>query len=208
MGITQAWVEAQETSQDIVWYPQLNALPFLSNGQLVLSFFGADSASGFHPVVPVRGLPSNISDQVRSSFERRERPSEEEELGASWISWREAKAIDWEVPEALPERRMLRYPIAGGVEYVADSQAASIAWFSRRFGYNEAELLASWQPGHSWGLGDSLYMVEGKRRKDYRDEGWRLLADTLAFLARLSGDDGVRLIIGWVQEATRKQVQF
>lgn len=83
---------------------------------------------------------------------------------------------------------------------MGETQAEGKAWLAKRSGHTEAELLSSWQPGIIGGYGDAIYRVEGKRRKDLVDEGWKLLSGSLAFLARDYGEESVRLIVGWIHE--------
>jgi hypothetical protein len=198
MQLTQAWVEVHLDDRETLWSLTINALPFLSkNESLVTSLFGGGPiVVDFHPVVPTRTLPPDASPQVKGYFEQSEAKAKEA-LVSSWMSWQEASTINWNEPDTLPERRLLRCPLAGGGNYVGETQAEGISWLAKESGHTEAEVWSMWQPGIIGGYGHSIYRVEGKRRKDLVDEGWKLLSASLAFLGRAYGDTSVRLLVGW-----------
>ena len=91
------WVEVGD---DETWYAVINAGQLLDrNYDTFGMLFGVRNRAGFTPVAPDRGLPTDISDEVREHGNPPEGADDDAWIcyhSPTWISWAEVRAIQWE----------------------------------------------------------------------------------------------------------------
>ncbi|MEU8543769.1 hypothetical protein AB0C52_27900 [Streptomyces sp. NPDC048717] len=96
------------------WQPAID-LALLYGGRSYDAFgclFGVRNRAGFRPLAQERGLPPDVSAEVRSCYE------DDPDLyhSASWIGWEELAAVDWDEPAAV-ERMTRRQAVKDDPEW-------------------------------------------------------------------------------------------
>jgi hypothetical protein len=93
-------------------------------------FFGVRNYAGFRPLAPERGLPADVSPQVKQEVER----FGKEAFGLSWIAWEEIKQIDWDEESLHVDKRVHEYRRNERGELVYSVKAAWDREFAERVG--------------------------------------------------------------------------
>lgn len=89
------WVEvrAPVTDQDPRWRAVVRIDWIVSrNYGMFGSLFGVRNDYGFRPIAPSRGLPHDVSSELKGYGDA---PLESSPEWVSWITWREIREIDW-----------------------------------------------------------------------------------------------------------------
>lgn len=156
--------------------------------------FGVRNYASFRPLAAGRGLPDDLSDTVRQEVEGWGYHD------ATWISWAEVAAVDWDEPATGPDQRMHEYRRRpdGALEYVGKSQ------WSRRLaevaGISMGDALADrvrLTEGQEFTDGDTVFRAESLLRRHAAppDGAWRPVWKIMETLADRAGPDGVRLVV-------------
>ncbi|MEU6868377.1 hypothetical protein ABZ924_34970 [Streptomyces sp. NPDC046876] len=95
--------------EDSSWDAAID-LSLLYNGNSYDAFgclFGVRNYSGFRPLAEGRGLPPDVTEEVRGYYE------DDPYLyhSASWIGWEELAAVDWDEPNLPVDARVHEYRI-------------------------------------------------------------------------------------------------
>lgn len=204
------WIECQNPDPDLdsgdePWSAAID-IHFLTQGRDYDAFgslFGEGllgNSSGLRPIAPRRGLPPDVSAQVRADADR----SADGASGHSWVTWAEIQAIDWDELGEQPDRRVHIYTRdADGTlrfETKALYDAALTEGLRAVVDKEEAESQLSpriWQAGAEWELGGKVYRVERLSRSETR-EFWSGVFFFMEYLARRYGADGVRLVVWFI----------
>jgi hypothetical protein len=192
------WIECRQSfmlaGETTPWQAAIS-LDFLFYGRNYDAFgclFGVQNYANFRPVAAERGLPADISPQVKEEHQHWG-----EAFGASWISWAEIKAIDWEEPAALPEARIHWYRRAADGSLVFVGKAAWDRDCAEAVGHTLGEEIVgrgTWPEGQEWEINGKIYRSEHLRRKNARGS-WTVVFAVMEALASNYGDDGVRMIV-------------
>jgi hypothetical protein len=156
---------------DVVWAGILLNRNYNAFGCL----FGVRNYSGFVPIAPERGLPSDPSRRVR---EQAERPNSD--YSHSWVTWAELKGVDW--TESVVDAWVHQYRKSKTGYYV-------------EFGARMLDPPGSRQEGESWQEGDVLCRVERIARRQSLDDTYEMVFEVMETLAKRFGDDQVRLVV-------------
>ncbi len=165
--------------------------------------FGWKNYANFRPIAEGRGLPSDVSSEVREDCERYD-----DEAGATWISWAEIKAIDWEEESEQADSRIHRYERNDQGELIYTRKATWDREFAELLEgqqeVTEAGMFLSaiealvMQPvraeGQQWEKGNVVYRAEKLKRKEVCSD-WQNTFKVMQELAATYGDEGVRLIV-------------
>ncbi|WP_052890913.1 hypothetical protein [Thermogemmatispora carboxidivorans] len=200
MGVDiTGWIECRQffilESETTPWEPAIR-LGFLFHDRNYDAFgclFGVKNYANFRPVAEGRGLPTDVSPEVRAAYER----WGDEIFGASWITWAEIKAIDWEEPAELPDARIHCYRRAEDGSLVYEGKSAWDRDFAEVVGHSLIEGIfgaCTWPEGQEWEIGGKVYRSVRLRRKDAR-ASWKATFSVMEALASNYGDDGVRMIV-------------
>ncbi len=200
----------EQAGQEAVWKQVADLYP-LYQGRNYDSFgclFGFCNYANFRPIAEGRGLPPDASSEVREYYEG----YGEEPAGASWVSWAEIKAIDWEEESEQPDSRIHRYERNEQGELIFTGKAAWDREFEELVNSQmletEAGTMASImgavlgmkpirQEGQQWEKGNVVYRAEKLRRKDVCDD-WSGVFNAMEQYAATYGDDGVRLVVWFI----------
>ncbi len=148
-------------------------------------FFGVRNYAQFRPIAPERGLPVDVSAQVKKDAERSDGA-----FGQTWISWDEIKQIDWDEESVHVDERIHRYERNQQGELIPKGKALIEHEFAERVGYDQR----IGDQEQEWDLGDVVYRRERMKRKDIK-ANWNELFHFLATLAARYGDECVRLVV-------------
>lgn len=169
--------------------------------------FGWQNFAHFRPIAAERGLPPDVSPEVKAIHER----IGKEAAGTTWISWAEIKIIDWEEEAEQADSRIHRYERNERGELVYQGKAAWDREFlellnSQRLeteagtlgSIMEALFLKPTLPaGHQWEKGNIVFLAEKLKRKDACGD-WQSAFQEMQQLAGKYGDGGVRLIVWFI----------
>ncbi|WP_369145635.1 hypothetical protein [Streptomyces sp. R44] len=89
--------------EDSSWFAAID-LFLLYGGRSYDAFgclFGVRNYAGFRPLAEQRGLPPDVTDEVRSGYESDPTLYH----SASWIGWEELAAVDWDEPALTVDAR-------------------------------------------------------------------------------------------------------
>jgi hypothetical protein len=143
----------------------------------------------FSPIAGRRGLPPDASLSAAADYAADMERYPTEYYGATWISWREVQAIDWDEPieDMIVESRQGR-------------PGFGISHWRSQFLQSHADLLPdraeSLHPGQCWTAGDKIYEVVASRRRDVLEERWGLLFRLMEVLASSVEDaDHLRWVV-------------
>lgn len=145
----------------------------------------------FAPIAAERGLPPDVSDDAATEYADISQRIPQEIFGATWISWREIQAIDWDEP--VENRIIETYNDKPGGE--------TVYWHSQLF-RKHADAVAgtpgALTPGQRWAVNDHRYEVVATRRRDALERDWALLFRLMEALAGRYGDESVRMVVWFV----------
>lgn len=141
--------------------------------------FGVRNYAGFRPLAAHRGLPGDVSEQVRAAYESLGRDGH----SASWIGWAELERVDWGESAETVDERVHRFAFDAERGWVRTGKALG----SRR-GRSE---------GAEWVEGDTLFRVVRLTRRDAVPEGgeWAPVWVAMRALADVHGAENVRLVV-------------
>jgi|ERR1051325_6352545 hypothetical protein len=147
--------------------------------------FGVDNYAGYVPLFAERGLPSDCSAELLRDLQQYLRGDGH----ASWVSWHELRAVDWEENAPVRDQRITEFAREG------DREVAVTKWLN--------------DPHWAW-VRDALVqhpeaVIETDQRVFRRlilkrsdclaDTEFPLLMKLMACLAERFGDDNVRLVV-------------
>ncbi|MGY4982897.1 hypothetical protein ACWCYL_38115 [Streptomyces sp. 900105755] len=204
------WIECRTWREGLnhdetAWSPAIN-LPMLGMPRDYDAFaclFGVrDFDATWHPVAPSRGLPPDTSPEVREEHATWAASA----FAETWLTWPEARAIDWTEPAVPRITHIARYHRApDGTLRLVDRHDWSRG-FARASGINTlttspADLAARHPEGTEWTTGTTLYRAERARRRDaVPEEGpWAPVWTVMETLAGVHGEGNVRLV-AWFDE--------
>jgi hypothetical protein len=156
--------------------------------------FGVMNFAGFEPVAAERGIPADAAEGTRRHAQGIQPPS----FSASWISYDEIDAIDWDERAARPDARLHQYSRGQDGEWRMTSKAGQDRVFAKHVGLSPAEAAArSWPAGSEWLIGDTLYRSEVLTRRDAipMRSDWDPVWTVMKTLASLHGGSNVRLVV-------------
>lgn len=193
----RTWELGRENG-DTAWYSavSLSMLGMTRDCGACDCLFGVPESGRWRPVAPARGIPRDAAELTRNDFES----LGEAAFGATFLGWREAAAIDWDEP-ALLAADIVQYRRRPdqGLELVHRS-----VWdhgFAAVSGIDTAAVSPDRVPelfaeGTEWTAGDTVFRVERARRREVvpPDGAWEAVWTVMRALARMHGDDGVRLV--------------
>ncbi|WP_030274085.1 hypothetical protein [Streptomyces sp. NRRL B-24484] len=99
-----------DEDDEIRWWPAVD-LDLLYDGRCYDAFgclFGVRNHAGFRPPAGGRGLPEDVTAEVRQAYGVWGRDAH----GASWISWAELAAVDRDGPAEAVDARVEEYSLA------------------------------------------------------------------------------------------------
>jgi hypothetical protein len=114
-------------------------------------FFGGRNYARFRPLAQGRGLPLDISPEIKrlTGNGNLEYPDH----GGTWIGWSDIKQIDWEEKAEYVDSRIHRYRRNEQGELVYEGKSAGNREFAERVGYDQC--LDDQE--QVWDLGDVVY---------------------------------------------------
>jgi hypothetical protein len=149
-------------------------------------FFGVRNYAKFRPLAPGRGLPADVSLEVKQDAERFGTYA----FGHTWMTWDELKQIDWDEESEHVDERVHKYRRNQQGELVKTSKAVYESEFAERVGYDQCID----DQEQEWDLGEVVYRRERMKRKEMK-ANWEVLFHFLEILAARFGDDHVRLVV-------------
>ncbi|HLG61180.1 MAG TPA: hypothetical protein VKY19_04550 [Ktedonosporobacter sp.] len=169
--------------------------------------FGWKNFAHFRPIARGRGLPPDVSPEIRNAYAE----AEEYAAGTTWISWSEIKAIDWEEESEQADSRIHRYERNEQGELVYKGKAAWSREFMELVNSQQLEteagtmlsimealfVMPTRPEGQQWEKGNVVYKAEKLKRKEACSD-WHGVFDAMQKLATTYGDDGVRLVVWFV----------
>ncbi|MFD9302654.1 hypothetical protein ACFWCB_08185 [Streptomyces sp. NPDC060048] len=171
----------------------------LYNGRSYLAFgslFGVRDTGSFRPLADLRGLPSDASPESRSTVESLGPDSR----GASWITWAELMAADWDEVANEVDDSVHEYRRGPDGAWELWGQNTSLTRFAELSGITDPRVLhragRAHPEGTEWPDGDRVFRI-GRltRRQAVPDSDWGALWSVMRTLAGLHGDEGVRLVV-------------
>lgn len=186
------WIETRDIDDEKwiavtpLFFPLANR-----NYGIFANLFGVRNGGGLKPVAAERGLPEDCSVEVKADFTKVFEAFPKEIFGATWITWGEIKAIDWE--EKGTARILNKYTKGPEGELIFTGESIherSNPHTVEPSDASEQDLLArrvDWgQVGQTWEFGDVVYKVDLIRRKDalFEDENWELVFRLIDLIAR------------------------
>ncbi|MFB7268402.1 hypothetical protein ACFCXH_40670 [Streptomyces nojiriensis] len=166
--------------EDSSWHAAIN-LDLLYGGRSYDAFgclFGVRNYAGFRPLAEGRGLPPDVTDEVRDHYEG----APDLFRSPSWIGWEELVAVDWDEPALTVDARVheYRYSVEHGLLKSGKS-------FRNLDGRSE---------GDEWIQEGKIMRVERMtRREAVRQDGeWGPVWATMKALADVHGPEYVRLV--------------
>ncbi|MFI7360249.1 hypothetical protein ACIBTP_40860 [Streptomyces avidinii] len=188
------WLDEEDRS----WNGAID-ITHLYNGRSYIAFgslFGVRDTTSFRPLADARGLPTDVSQETLAHFAS----WSSDATGASWITWAELAATDWdeganEVDDCVHEYR--RSP--DGI-WELHGRNTSLDRFAELAGLADPHSLYRAGRAHpedtEWPDGDRLFRIGRLRRKHaVPDSDWGAVWSVMRTLAELHGDDGVRLVV-------------
>ncbi|MEV1083400.1 hypothetical protein AB0I98_35145 [Streptomyces sp. NPDC050211] len=197
-------IEIRHPHADDDWYddePWLYAMDlsplYLGNDYAALAcLFGVRNYAGWEPVAPDRGLPTDVSAQVRGDFEHWS-ALDAALHGATWVTWRELEAVDMDgVPPGAHGRLRVQdsaVPALIREYWVRDDWPAGIV---DRFGELPfGSTPATARPG-TWTADGAHLDFHRVTREDVigPGSGWEHVFAVMKAMAGRFGPDGVRLV--------------
>jgi hypothetical protein len=201
------WVEIKSLlSED--WLPAICNVTVLveRNYDAFGCLFGVKNHAHFRPIAAERGLPEDLSPEVRQQSEKAAQLAAQGAfLSPSWVLWSELKAIDWEEEAEAADSRLHRYRRNEEGQLVYETKSVWNRAFAEHTTTSELELQVSvmaslldppiYPQGQEWEIDGVIYRAEKMRRREALDDGWRLLFRLMETLAGRYGDGRVRLVV-------------
>jgi hypothetical protein len=167
--------------EDAQWHAAMD-LDLLYNGRNYDAFgclFGVRNEAGFRPLAGGRGLPAELTAEVRKQYEA---------WGAhmfdpSWVGWAELAEVDWDEPVEAVSDWVHEYIRSPEQERVRSGMS-----FHGREGRPE---------GAEWEENGKLFRVERMTRRDAvpQDGEWAPVWAVMRALADVHGGENVRLVV-------------
>ncbi|WP_189541804.1 hypothetical protein [Streptomyces gelaticus] len=174
-------------------------LAHLYNGRSYIAFgslFGVRDTTSFHPLADHRGLPPDVSREALAPFE----PWSSDASGASWITWAELAAADWEEVANKVDDCVHEYRRSPDGTWELHGRNSSLTRFAELSGLTDPHALhcagSAYAEGTEWPDGDRLFRIGRLRRKHaVPDRDWGAVRSVMRTLANLHGDESVRLVV-------------
>jgi hypothetical protein len=196
-----AWLEVvgPGPARDDPWVGVASLGYVLADGTVAYAaVFPLIAAAEFVPIVPERGLPPALSEEVRKASERA-RDYADGFFGATWATWQELKGMDWdeESPSLFgPVFQHTRLPDGS----LTDGKAAAWDYNTNRWFAFETEQGAAEAPWlrvkeEEWEADGHVYRLRHLRRADVLGKNWQAVFTMMGALAELYGESGIRLVV-------------
>lgn len=196
-GLVECRWDRRLDEDDRRWNAAID-LDHLYHGRSYAAFgalFGIRDTASFRPLAPGRGLPSDASEEARSGYEGWGAAH-----SASWITWAELSAADWDevaadVDDCVHEYR--RGTDGAWELYGRNSDLTRFAEVSGLSSPHDLYRAGRTQPeGTEWHDGDRLFRI-GRltRRQAVGESEWGAVWAVMRTLAGIHGDEGVRLVV-------------
>ncbi|MFJ6370219.1 hypothetical protein ACIQK5_18855 [Streptomyces virginiae] len=142
------------------------------------SLFGVRNYAGFRPLAEGRGLPPDVTTEVRDHYES----APDLFHSASWIGWDELSAVDWDEPALTHDARVHEYRYSPEHGWYASGKS-----FQNLDGRSE---------GDEWIREGRLMRVGRMTRREavHEDSEWAPVRATMKSLADVHGAEYVRLV--------------
>ncbi|MEV0987727.1 hypothetical protein [Streptomyces sp. NPDC049949] len=187
------WLDEDDRS----WREAID-LDHLYNGRSYAAFgalFGVRDTVSFRPLAPDRGLPSDVTGEARAAYE-----GWSVTHSASWITWAELKAADWDECAAEVDEYVHEYRRGADGAWELYGRNSSLTRFAEvarlsgpRVPYRAGRSLPE---GTEWLDGERLFRIGRMTRKQaVPDAEWGPVWDVMRTLAGVHGDEGVRLVV-------------
>ncbi|MFI5669992.1 hypothetical protein [Streptomyces sp. NPDC051704] len=187
------WLDEEDRS----WHEGID-LDHLYNGRSYRAFgalFGVRDSASFRPLAPDRGLPPDVTRDAREAYE-----GWSVTHSASWITWAELKAADWNEAAAEVDECVHEYRRGADGAWEPYGDRTSRARFAEVSGLSDPRELE--RPGRThpegteWRDGDQLFRIgRPTRRQVVEEAGWGPVWAVMSTLAGIHGDEGVRLVV-------------
>lgn len=160
------------------------------------SLFGVRETTAFRPLADYRGLPVDVSPESRTAFESWGAGSR----GASWITWAELAAVDWDEVANEVDDCVHEYRRGADGTWELYGRNTSLTRFAELSGLTAPGAVyragRTYQEGTEWPDGDRVFRIGRLRRRDaVPEEEWGPIWSVMRTLAGLHGDEGVRLVV-------------
>jgi len=176
------WVEVKE---DEYWFAAINIRGILwENYDMFGCLFGVRNYAMFKPIAQKRGIPEDASFRTGEDY----REGITDWHSASWITWKEIKEIDWEEESETEDSRIHVYEIK---DDGSETFLEKFSWSSELTEEEYTTLLENKEVRKE----NKIYRMEKLKRKDAISSDWQLLFELMEVLAKVYGDEGVRLIV-------------
>lgn len=170
------WVEFKDHDH---WYGVVNIHSLIHRHYDMFGcLFGVRNFAGFVPVAEKRGLPSDIS------FEIKHDPSHTSAHSHTWIMWEEIRSINWDEPAEMLDQRVHYYQRDENGEWKLVMKVAE--GYPRQIKVDKEQAVE---------IDAILYKVERMVRRDALVYQWEFLFKMMEMLAERYGDDNVRLVV-------------
>ena len=183
MGVDiYGWVEVKEKWG---WEGIINVSDLLGrNYDMFGMLFDVKNYTGFEAIAPYRGLPNDASWITKRTYKE----GGPYVFGATWVTWKELKEINWDEVSQDFDGRVHIYIVKedGSEEYVGK------AWLTSALTVDEYKRI--WN-GEEVRKGNRIYRAERLCRKDILEEDWKILFELMEVLAKYYGDENVRLVV-------------
>lgn len=165
--------------------------------------FGVRDPGGhWRSVAADRGLPADVSESARAGHAAWGGVA----FGASWLSWSEVLAIDWDEPAIPRATRITRYRrLPDGTLELVHREVWSRG-FARASGVDTLAVESGhigelWAEGTEWDTGRTVFRAERARRREAvpADGPWEPVWTVVRTLAGVHGEQNVRLVV-WFEE--------
>lgn len=169
------------------WEPAINLFRLYSSRDYD-SFgclFDVRNYGNFRPIAAERGLPVDVSEEVRQAAAPGRGIS-----GHTWITWEEIKQIDWEEKSLHVDKRVHEYRRDEEGKLYYYTKALYDKEFNDRVGYDKCID----EQEQEWDLGDVVYRREYMRREDVKGS-WETVFYVMEALAAIFDDNNVRLVV-------------
>lgn len=197
-GFIECRWDRWQGEDDRIWFKAID-LAHLYNGRSYAAFgclFGVRDTTSFRPLADHRGLPPDVSREGLADFESWGLNPP----GASWITWAELEAANWEEVANEVDECVHEYRRSGDGAWEMHGRNSSLTRFAELSGLTHPHVLyragTAFAEGTEWPDGDRLFRIGRLRRKDAVPDGdWAAVWTVMRTLASLHGDEGVRLVV-------------
>ena len=163
--------------------------------------FGVSNYANFRPVVPERGIPEDASPEVKQRVAELLPWAEADPTAfhsATWITWAEIKAIDWQEEALEADSRLRRYRRAEDGTLVYEGKSSWSGELAAAVGMDITEAIfykLVLPDGVEFELGEHVYRAVKMKREDVLDDRWRTVFEKMEGLAEEYGDELVRWVV-------------